>query len=145
MATFFTMHADILDFTNGNLVGKDSMRVHFDLNVKPGDFVISTGDTRPSLIDVGKTITGYIRSNGRMYDKPSISAAPYDLSDTGNLGVRLLASTPDLNIAVSYRVTFEQVINGVNVVYRSFVTSTVPDDDVAVNLAAYAPAPRAGG
>lgn len=146
MPTFFTMNADVSDFTNGALVGKDGMRIHFELNVKVGDFMTATGGARPALIDASRRITGYIRSDGRMYDTPSISAKPFDLDDPGNLGVRLLASSNDLNApgGVTYKVTFEQVINGLNTFYRSFVTSVVPTSDVSVNLATYVPAPRSG-
>ncbi|MFM8798743.1 MAG: hypothetical protein ACKODT_07285 [Fluviibacter sp.] len=146
MPTFFTMNADVSDFTNGLLTGKDGMRIHFEMNIKQGDMLTATGGTRPALIDASRKITGFIRSDGRMYDTPSISAKPFDLTDAGNLGVRLLASTTDLNSpgGVTYKVTFEQVINGLNTVYRSFTTSVVPSTDVTVNLASYAPVPRSG-
>jgi hypothetical protein len=144
MSSFFTMNADLLNFVNGELVGKEGMRIHFEIPVKDGD-MLKASNSRPTLIDASERVTGYIRSDGRMYDTPGVSAKPFDLSDPGNLGVRLLASTVDVNVpgGVTYKVTFEQVINGKNVVYRSFTTPEVPSTDTTVHLADYAPTPRA--
>lgn len=145
MPNFFTMNADVVDFVNGALVGKEGMRIHFDMNIRAGDLLTADDTTRPSLIDGSRRITGYIRSDGRMYDTPALTAAPFDITDPGTLGLRLLASDTDLNTTgLTYRVTFEQVINGKNIMYREFTTTAVPATDTTVDLATYSPTPRVG-
>ena len=139
----YTIRATINDFQSPALVGADGTHVHFDLNILPGQLLALTG-ANPALIDY-KRVTGYIRSDGNMYDTPAVSAAPFDLTDPGNLGVRLLANDPDLNLnpGISYRVSFEQIWEGRAEVYRSFNTPVAPAADTVVNLATITPGPGA--
>ena len=138
MPTLFTMNADVNDFISPELVGASGLRIYFDLNVTDG--LLSVGDTvRPSLLAYRRVI-GHIRSDGRMYDKPAVSAAPYDLEDPGALGVRLLANDPDLNLSddLTYKVSGYRYIKGDQVAFGPYETLAVPSTDVAVNLATYA-------
>jgi len=142
MATLFTMNADVKTFDVTGTSGSNGVEVHFDMNICRGDMLILTEPPRATLIEYVR-ITGYIRSDGRMYDTPAVSAVPFDLADPGNIGVRLLANDPDFNLStpISYRVTFGSVRNGKLTVYRSWDTPAVPTMDTTVDLAAYAPGP----
>lgn len=142
MAILFTMRARITDFESPNFVGATGMRVHFDLNIRPGDFVRDTGGSL-MLFNYRRT-TGYIRSDGNMYNREATSAAPYDLTDPGELGVRLPASDPALLLdpGLTYRVTLEHIWRGRHETIRSFDTPVVPATDTIVHLANAAPDPR---
>lgn len=130
--TLYTCKATIKEFEAPAVVGADGMQVHFDLNnVAPGELIRLRGGT-PMLIDC-RRVTGYIRSDGQMYDRPAVSAAPFDLSDPGNLGVRLLANDANLDRTVSYTVSFEYVWEGRTEVYNT-ITSSAPSSDSIVNL-----------
>lgn len=137
----FTMLAEINDFQAPALVGATGMHVHFDLNIAADDLVRVTGEN-PMLIAF-KRVTGYIRSDGNMYDTPAVSAAPFDLDDPGEQGVRLLANDPDFHVdpGISYRVSFEQIWNGRQEIFRSFDTPIAPSVDTTVELSSFAPGP----
>lgn len=143
MAIMLTMRANILEFTSPTLTGAIGMHVHFDLNIDPGDLIRVTG-TDPALIDY-KRVTGYIRSDGKMYDTPAVSAAPFDVSDPGNLGVRLLANDPAFGLlpdrGISYTVHFEQIWQGRTETITSWSTPVLPGYDATLNLAELAPGP----
>ena len=136
----FTMHARVHDFESPNYVGADGMRIHFDLNIAAQDSLRIPGGATPGIIRYRRT-TGHIRSDGRMYNSPGQSAAPYDVSDPGTLGVRLPASDPALGLDLTYRVTMEHNWRGRPEVLRTFDTPVAPATDTTVDLAAAAPNP----
>lgn len=141
MPTLFTIYASMTDYVAPNFVPSDGMHVHFDLNIEPGQLLRLLGSS-PELITFQRAV-GYIRSDGRMYDTPAVSAAPFDLDDPGTVGVRLLANDPDLNLdpGVSYQVRFERIWQGRKEFISSFYTPVVPSVDTAVNLESFAPGP----
>ena len=108
------------------------MRVHFDLDISRGELLRWTGAT-PMLID-SKRITGYIRSDGQMYDTAAVSTAPFDLSDPGSVGVRLLATdNAHFDHTIAYIASFEYVWEGRTEVY-STIRTVAPTSDIVVNL-----------
>lgn len=129
-------------YDQGGLAGADGMVVHFDLNIRDGDLLRLSG-SEPMLIEY-RRVTGYVRSDGRMYDTPAPSAAPFDLSDPGSLGVRLLANDANyhLSVGLSYTVTIEYIWEGRTEVYRQFCTPQAPTTDLTINLADLAPGPN---
>lgn len=141
--TFFTMHADAsVLLVSGEFAGMAGVRIHFDLNVADGEWLRLISPPRPTLL-ITRRITGYIRSDGRMYDTPAVSAVPYDIDDPGNLGVRLPANDPDLNLsnAVTYCVSGGGTIEGRPWSFYPFYTPAVPAIDTTVDLASFAPGP----
>lgn len=85
IATRFTLHADIMDFMESDDEPIDGLEVYFDVNITRGEFLAFDAEPRPTLIRPSR-VTGYIHSDGRMYDAAS----------GGNLGVRLIAHSEDL-------------------------------------------------
>ncbi|AQT81952.1 hypothetical protein B1R94_25895 [Mycolicibacterium litorale] len=135
------MHADVETFTQLGFVAKTGLEIHFDLTIKPGDFMAVSDDVRPTLLDFER-ITGYIRSDGRMYDTRAKRAAPYDLQDPGQLGVELLSDDPDLHLAteLTYLVTPE--MPGERQTFAPYYISGLPSDDTTSYLADFAPGPN---
>lgn len=141
MPTLFTMNADANDFIAGELKGAGGLKIHFDIAFRGW---LNVGDTvRPSMLNF-KRVTGYVRSDGRMYDTAPVSAAPFDINDPGTFGVRLPANDPDLHLPadVTYNVSGSRLVAGKAVPFTTFNTGPVPSTDVAVNLASYAPGPQ---
>ncbi|MCX2931421.1 Ig domain-containing protein [Mycobacterium sp. CVI_P3] len=140
MATTFRMHADAETYNQDGFVAKVGMEIHFDLQITPGEFMRVSDDLRPVLLD-HERITGYIRSDGRMYDKRALRSAPYDLQDPGELGVELLSNSPYLNLEsdVTYRVTPE--MPGERTTFTPFYIDDLPADGTPQNLASLAPGP----
>lgn len=137
MPTLFTMNADVNDFLSPNLSAASELQIHFDLNITTGAFLKVDDTVRPSLMAYTRVI-GYIRSDGRMYDTEAVSAAPYDLEDPGNLGVRLLGDDPDLNLGedhVTYTVRGFRTVYGKRVQFGPYETIPVPATDISVHLA----------
>ena len=143
MTTFFTMHADANFLLESGLVtGMSGLEIHFDFNVGDREWMRLTSPPRPSLLTT-RRITGYIRSDGRMYDTPAVSAIPYDVEDPGELGVRLPANDPDLNLSndVTYYVSGEGEFDGRPWSFYPFYTPAVPSTDTSVELASFYPGP----
>lgn len=135
------MNADADSFTRLGFVGKTGLEIHFALAITAGEFMSVSDFVRPTLLD-SERITGYIRSDGRMYDTAAVRAAPYDLQDPGELGVELLSNDPDLNLEneVSYDVSFE--LPGVQTVFAAFSIVGLPPDGTPQYLADFAPGPQ---
>lgn len=140
MPSTHRMHADVKTFNKFGFVAKTGMQIHFDLAITAGEFMSVSDFVRPALVDYER-ITGYIRSDGRMYDTPAKTAAPYDLNDPGELGVELLSNDPDLNLEtdVAYHISLE--LPGWNTTFASFYITGLPVDDTAKNLADFSPGP----
>ncbi len=141
--TMFTMNADAANLVaSDTIAGLAGLKIHFDLNANSEEWLRVTGGARPVLLTY-KRITGYIRSDGRMYDRPATSPAPYDLNDAGELGVRLPANDPNLNLLndVSYYVSWEAEIDGQEASFYPFNTPAVPSTDTMVDLGSFAPGP----
>lgn len=139
MPTFVTMHADLNDFISPNIVGADGWEINFDLVIS--GMLNLTETPRPSLLTYRRT-TGYTRSDGRMYNKRARRAAPFDIEDAGELGVRLLAS--DVNYGptvITYDVSGSRWVNGVKVQLPQFNTGPLPATGEVLNLASLAPYP----
>ncbi|OYN81786.1 hypothetical protein [Mycolicibacterium sphagni] len=136
------MNADINDFVAGAFTGAAGAKIIFTLNV--GGLVKVTDTERISLLSV-KPVVGYIRSDGRMYDSPAISASPFDVGDPGKLGVRLLANAATFLYPgdVSYHVVGYRLVDGVMTKFIEFYTGAVPASDSAANLADFMPNPAA--
>jgi hypothetical protein len=138
MPTQFTMNADVKTFGANGIAAPTGASVVFDLDIPAGDVVRVVESPRSWFLESHR-ITGYIRSDGRMYDTPAVSAVPFDLTDPGNIGVRLLANTTALQIAkVSYRVTIQHIQDGRTSIRKAWAF-TAPSSDITVDLAAYAP------
>lgn len=147
MAIMFTMNADALNFVApGVLEGMAGLELHFDLNIPAGYWLQLTGGARPLMLRVTRT-TGYIRSDGRMYDTPAISPIPYDIADPGELGVRLLANDPALHLVedVTYHVTGGGVLQGEQPWAFAPFDTGVPSVDTPVDLASFTPGPGGTG
>lgn len=140
MLNTFRMHADAETFGPLGFAAKVGLEIHFDLDITPGEFIAATDDPRPPLID-SERITGFIRSDGRMYDTAAVRAAPYDIDDDGELGVELLSDDPDLNLenSVSYLVSAE--MPGRRQLFAPYYITGLPADDTIQYLANYAPGP----
>lgn len=139
--TLFTMNATISDFVAPDFIAPTGMSVHFTLNIPPGDLLRLLGDA-PQLVSFRQAV-GYIRSDGRMWDRPAVSPSPLDLDDPGELGVRLLADDPNFQIqpGISYLVRIKRISRGRGQSLRSFYTPVVPSVDTPVDLASFAPGP----
>lgn len=140
MPSTFRMHADVETYNPDGFAPKVGMEIHFDLEIDPGEFMRVSDLVRPTLLD-HQTITGYIRSDGRMYDKRPLRAAPHDLDDPGVLGVELLSDDPDLNLEspVTYRVS-PLAADG-RTPFNPFYITELPTDDTPKHLADFAPGP----
>lgn len=141
--TMFTMNADAANLVaSGSIEGISGLQAHFELNANADEWLRVTGGARPLMLTF-KRITGYFRSDGRMYDQPATSPAPYDIDDPGTLGVRLPANDPNLNLLndVSYYVSWEAEIDGQAASFYPFNTPAVPSIDTTVDLASFAPGP----
>lgn len=136
------MNADASTFGPEGLVGKAGLRVDFDVNLSPSDFLRVTGSGRSALVDYIR-VSGFVRSDGRMYDTAAISSVPFDVDDPGELGVVLLADDPDLNLQnpISYRVSFEYLQDGRPEVKDPFYITGLPAAAATVDLADYSPGP----
>jgi len=138
MATLFTMNADVKMFGDDGISASTGAHVVFDLDIARGEVVRVVESPRSWFLESHR-ITGYIRSDGRMYDTPAVSAVPFDLADPGNIGVRLLASTSALQMSrVAYRVTIQHTQDGKLLTYKTW-TFVPPSSDITVDLASYAP------
>lgn len=143
MSIMFTMHADAQNFVgSGDIEGMAGLEIHFDLNVTNGAWMRVSGGPRMVLLQ-SERVTGYVRSNGRMYDTVATSAVPFDVADPGALGVRLIANDPNLNLVgdVSYRVSGNAILRGRPWAFYSFNTPAVPSVDTTVDLASFTPGP----
>jgi len=132
----FTMNADISRFDVTGLSADLGVHIRFAVNGGP---VLRVLESPRARLVYAQTVTGYIRSDGRMYDRPAVSAAPFDLTDPGSLGVRLLAAHSSVQAnPLTYRVTLTY---GDGTPITNWDTPAVPSSDTTVDLAAYAPAP----
>ena len=136
------MHADFLKFDVAGVAANPGVEIRFNVNMPDGPVRVLESPRAWVLVEVN-TVTGYIRSDGRMWDRRAVSAAPFDLDDPGNLGVRLLANDSDFQIAtpITYRVTVSRMQDGRAIPVMIWNTPAAPSTDTAVNLADYAPAP----
>lgn len=138
MPTWFTVDGDLNEFLgSGKLVAMAGVQVRFDMYLNDGDLLRMTGGPRPVVLTASRRIAGYIRSDGRMYDKEAVSAAPFDLEDPGQLGVRLVANS-GLGIEgdLYYHIKlFDPRVNGFGgfQIHESYLLA--PTTDTAVNLA----------
>jgi lysophospholipase L1-like esterase len=147
--TEFTMNADVLDLLPDSadsgpdldISGLAGLQIYFDANVASGTLLQADITPRPVLLKPER-ITGYIRSNGRMYDQLATSVAPADLTDPGNIGVRMLANGAELNLetALSYKVSTNRVVlpNGKKWALVPY-SVPVPSTDTTVDLGNLAP------
>ena len=137
MPVLFTMNADLSIFDVAGLSADLGVHIRFVLN---GDPMLRVVESPRARLVYAQPVTGYIRSDGRMYDRPAVSAAPFDLTDPGNLGVRLLAahSSVQRSAPLTYRVTLTR---GDGSAITRWDTPAVPSSDTTVDLAVYAPAP----
>lgn len=107
MPIWFTAHADFKSVTgSGSLDGLVGAQFQFDVVIDPSDMMRYEISPRPLLVPKTHKVAGFIRSDGQMYDTEAVSAAPYDLDDPGQLGVRLQANDPALELdRLQYLVT----------------------------------------
>lgn len=129
MVNTVTITASIKGFVSPTLTGAAGMHVHLD----PQSPNLLRDDAGPCLID-HKRVTGYIRSDGRMYDTAARSAPPNDVADPGRIGVTVLAG-------IAYTVTFEQPGDGTRQTFRSFSIGPLPATPASVDLTTLTPAP----
>ncbi|MCG7592374.1 hypothetical protein [Mycobacterium sp. PSTR-4-N] len=103
----FTAHADLKTVVgSGAVAGLAGTQFRFDLVIDPKGMLRYELAPRPLLLPWTRRVTGYIRSDGQMYDIEAVSAAPYDLEDPGTLGVKLPANDPTLELdRLQYRLT----------------------------------------
>ena len=139
--TQFTMNADVHTFIQDTVdVGADSdtpglvMEIYFDPNIKPGDWLKVEGS--PPWLLKPQRITGYIRTDGKMYDALT----------GGNLGVRLLANSAELNLdpetPLTYRVSGSRITlaNGRKWTFTAF-NVPLPATDTTTELGNLTPVP----
>ena len=137
MATQFTMNADMKTFDGTGIAASTGAEIAFALEIPAGEAIRVVESPRAWFLDSHRVV-GYIRSDGRMYDRRAVSAAPFDLNDPGNIGVRLIANTDALQVeTVSYRASIQHVVDGRTIVHKSW-TFTAPSSDITVDLASYA-------
>jgi hypothetical protein len=152
--TEFTLNADIIRLVADTAdVGADmdvvpitGLELYFVPDLDPQRLLVANVTPRPQLVKLER-VTGYIRSNGRMYDQPSVSAVPADVSDPGNVGVRLLASGAELNLAepLTYQVSSNQVsLNGTNWGVTPWHIPA-PATDITIDLASVSPVNAGNG
>lgn len=142
MPIWFTAHADFKSVTgSGSLDGLVGTQFQFDVVINPSDMMHYEISPRPLLVPKTRKVAGFIRSDGQMYDTEAVSAAPYDLDDPGQLGVRLLANDPALELdRLQYLVTVVARDQGQSLPLDEFYFDA-PSDDRDVFIPLEAPLP----
>lgn len=142
MPIWFTAHADMKTVVgSGLLKGLVGAQFRFEVVIDPAGMLRYETAPRPLLVPITRRVTGYIRSDGQMWDTEAVSAAPYDLEDPGQLGVQLLSNDPALEVErLQYRVTIVADDAGQTLPLDSFYFDA-PSDDRTVYVPLESPLP----